>query len=154
MRKAREENEALKLALKIKQAIGILLLLAPLIAFGQGVTITIPDGMQVAIVRVSTNAVTNAVAIAPPAPMRIGAKMAKAAELQPPSPVPPPILGKQFPYISTCSALTTQSVTTVYEVKFLRAIERTAGGALETNFATLQTNTVSVTQTNTPLRPE
>ncbi len=55
-------------------------------------------------------------------------------------------IGKQHPYMSTTTMLVTQTVVTVYEFKFLRVIE-----PMETNYAFLRSNTISVV-TNTSNR--
>lgn len=86
MRKARQENETLKLALRLKQAMA-LVLFSPLLAFGQvnGVVVTVPEGTHVVVVRELTNKVAKHLVApmpptpAPPTPMSI--QMRNAAQL-------------------------------------------------------------------------
>lgn len=85
----RAVNRVLKHMVRTFEPIVLCLLLAPLLAFGQGAvtTVTIPEGSQVVVVRVSKNAPTNGVvALAPPRPppptpnsvqMRLAAQLAR-----------------------------------------------------------------------------
>lgn len=120
MRKVREENETLKLTLRIKQAIGVLLL-APLLAFGQAVT--------------------------PPPPMPMSAQLRLLSQH----------LGKEANhFVMPVSVLVTQTVTTVYRLKFLRVIEVTAdatNASMETNFLSLNRTSIVSCVTNTSPTP-
>lgn len=81
MRKARDENQALKLALRLKQAMGILLLF-PTLAFSQP-TPPVPT-INVVVTVVQTNATpTNAVIAEPPHPsiLPLSMQMRMAAQL-------------------------------------------------------------------------
>lgn len=135
MRKVREENETLKLTLKIKQAIGILLF-APLLAFGQVITIDVPEGLQVAIRRVSINAVTNALAIAPPkpSPTPLAVQMRMAAQLA---------RGKAAPWTQRFI------VTKVEESAMTRVEDDNAAPVFSTNY--IVTVMAISSETNTPV---
>lgn len=69
---------------------------------------------------------------------------------EPPAPPQPVDMGRQHPYLSSVSVLVTQTVTTVFQVKYLRSIEVQVGTntVYETNFMVMRTNVVSVV-TNT-----
>lgn len=59
-------------------------------------------------------------------------------------------LGRQSPYLSSVSVVVTQTVTTVYELTYLRAIRVQASASnttYKTNFLLMDTNTISI-QTN------
>lgn len=66
---------------------------------------------------------------------------------QQPLPVPPPpnTVGNQYPYVTTVTIQTTQIVTTVFSIKFLRIVD-----SGEVNLIPLRTNYSSSHITNLP----
>lgn len=62
-----------------------------------------------------------------------------------PVPTPPNTVGNQYPYVTTVTIQTTQIVTTVFSIKFLRIVD-----SGEVNLIPLRTNYSSSHITNLP----